>query len=121
MDADTARTRLTEERQRFEEDLRNLQAESDSQKESLQELSVVDQHQADIGTETFEMEKNASIIESLQAQLRDVNEAMQRLDAGSYGLCQTCQKPIGDERLEAIPGARYCLEHQELMEGSADH
>ena len=119
MDTDAVRTRLHEEEQRLRTDLQNLQSEADSQKESLQELSVVDQHPADIGTETFEMEKNASIIESVQAQLRDVAEALERVEDGSYGLCQTCQKPIGDERLEALPAARYCMEHQELVEGSA--
>lgn len=118
IDTDTARKRLLEEQQRLTDDLRELQADSDAQKESLQELSTVDQHPGDIGTETFEMEKNASIIESLKGQLRDIEEALGRLDDGSYGLCQYDQKPIDDERLEALPAARYCLEHQAEIEGA---
>ena len=118
MDMDTVRTRLQEQRERLTEDLSNLQTEAESQQESLQELSTVDQHQGDLGTETFEMEKNVSIIESLQAQLRDVEEASARVEAGTYGQCQQCHEQIDEERLEALPAARYCLEHQALMEGS---
>ena len=119
MNLDTARNLLTEQRSRLAEDLENLTAESDAQKESLSELSVVDQHPGDIGTETFEMEKNQSIIESLHAQLRDIDEALARVDDGSYGSCAQCHQPIPDARLEAVPAARFCVEHQAEAEGAA--
>lgn len=119
MDTQTARTRLDEERERLTRTLAELEEQSDTQKESLQELSVVDQHQADIGTETFEMEKDASIIESVRAALEDIEAAGSRLDAGTYGQCQRCGEPIPDDRLEAMPAARYCLEHQAEVEGGS--
>jgi DnaK suppressor protein len=118
MDTQTARTRLEAERERLTQTLADLEEQSDAQKESLQELSVYDQHPGDIGTETFEMEKDASIIESVRASLEDVEAAMSSLDNGTYGQCRRCGEPIGDDRLEALPAARYCVEHQVEVEGA---
>jgi RNA polymerase-binding protein DksA len=118
MDPQKARTLLVAERERLTETLEELESSTDAQKESLQELSVYDQHQGDIGTETFEMEKDLSIIESVQAGLRDVDEALQRVEEGTFGRCQRCGAPIADERLEAMPAARLCLEHQAEAEGA---
>ena len=118
MDTETARARLDEERERLERTLADLEQRSDAQKESLQELSAYDQHEGDIGTETFEMEKDASIIESVRAALEDIEGANDRLAAGTYGQCQRCGEPIGDERLEAMPAARFCVEHQAEVEGA---
>ena len=116
MDIDTARQRLTDERTRLTATLEGLETDLEAQKESLQELSVVDEHQADIGTETFEREKDLSIVESVRSGLDDVDQALQRLDDGSYGACEICHQPIGDERLEAVPAARFCVEHQAEVE-----
>lgn len=116
MDTDTARRRLDDERTRLTTTLQNLETDLEAQKESLQELSVVDEHQGDIGTETFEREKDLSIVESVRAGLEDVDRALRRLDSGDYGLCEVCERPIGEDRLEAVPAARFCLEHQEEVE-----
>jgi RNA polymerase-binding transcription factor DksA len=117
MDSDAARARLEEERRRLEEVRESLDSVSDeSEQESLSELAGADQHQADIGTETFEREKDISILEQVEAELRDVAHALERLDDGTYGVCEACGKPIPDERLEALPAARFCLEDQALAE-----
>ena len=42
--------------------------------------------------------------------------ALQRIEAGTYGLCAVCGKAIGDERLDAVPAARFCVEHQAEIE-----
>ena len=117
MDSDAARGRLEAERERLEEvrgtldDLRD-----ESEQENLSELSGADQHQADVGSETFEREKDLSILEQVEAELADVARALERLDDGSYGMCEACGKPIGDERLEAGPAARFCLQDQSVAE-----
>ena len=116
MTTDAARQRLESERERLSATLANLEADAEAQKESLQELSVVDEHQGDIGTETFEREKDLSIIESVQAGLQDIERALQRLADGSYGTCEICGKDIGDDRLDALPAARFCVEHQAEVE-----
>jgi len=47
-------------------------------------------------------------------QLRLVEEALDRLDTGDYGICLSCDEPIADKRLRAIPWARYCVTCQDL-------
>ena len=91
----------------------------ESEDESLSELSSVDQHQADVGTETFEREKDLSILEQIEAELGDVEHALKRLDDGTYGTCEFDGKPIPEERLEAQPAARFCVEHQAEAERQA--
>ena len=120
MDADAARTRLEEERTRLDglrEGFDDLNAESEEA--SLGELSSVDQHQADVGTETFNRERDLSILENVEAELVDVEHAIRRLDDGSYGTCEACGKPIDDARLEAMPAARFCLDDQAVAEREA--
>jgi len=122
MDADEARRRLEAERDRLttvrsDFDDENLTTETED--ESLSELSSVDQHQADVGTETFEREKDLSILEQIDAELADVEHALKRLDDGTYGTCEFDGKPIPEERLEALPAARFCVQHQAEAERQA--
>jgi len=117
MDPDDARRRLLDEQTRLTEtrgDLDDVSAESEN--ESLSELSSIPQHQADVGTETFEREKDLSILEQVEAELADVEHALRRIDDGTYGTCEACSKPIDDSRLEAMPAARFCLEDQARAE-----
>jgi RNA polymerase-binding transcription factor DksA len=117
MDSDEARARLDDERRRLEEVRDSVDSVSDeSERESLSELSSSDQHPGDIGSETFEREKDLSILEQVEAELADVAHALERLDQGTYGICEACGQPIGDERLEALPAARFCLKDQALAE-----
>jgi RNA polymerase-binding transcription factor DksA len=119
VNGDEARRRLEDERVRLEAlrstfDDEHLSDESEG--ESISELSSIDQHQADVGTETFEREKDISILEQVDAELEDVEHALRRLDEGTYGLCEVDGKPIPEERLQALPAARFCLEHQAQAE-----
>jgi RNA polymerase-binding transcription factor DksA len=122
MDAEQVRTRLGEERARLEEVRVGFAEEhltDESEEDSVSELSSSDQHQADIGTETFEREKDLSILERVEAELADVEHALARLEDGTYGTCEACGKPIGDERLEAMPATRFCVNDQALAEREA--
>ena len=115
MDTDQARQRLADERERLDGVRSTFDAEhlrDQSETDSVGEISSYDQHQADMGTETFEREKDLSILEQVEAELADVEHALRRLDEGTYGTCEVCGKTIPDERLEALPATRLCLEHQ---------
>lgn len=119
MDDATARQLLEKELRRLEDlretlGLKDLEAEPEEG--DVEELSSVDQHSADLGTETFEREKEQSILISVEGGLADVERAFARLDAGTYGRCEICGKTIPDERLEARPATRYCAEDQALIE-----
>jgi DnaK suppressor protein len=119
MDTDAARQRLEEERVRLLQ-MRSDQHESDqSESDSLSELSHMDQHQADVGTETFEREKDLSILENVEAELADIEHALARLNDGTYGTCEACGRPIDEARLEALPATRLCIQDQAVAERQA--
>lgn len=122
MEADAARELLEQERDRLA-GVRATFTDQDfggsTEAENLSELSDADQHQADVGTETFEREKDLSILERVEGELADVEHAMRRLDEGTYGTCEACGKPIGEERLQAMPAARFCIDDQALAEREA--
>jgi RNA polymerase-binding transcription factor DksA len=116
----TARRRLEEERTRLQgirDDLRREQEEATA--DTAGELSSFDQHPGDSGTETFELEKNVSLLEQVEDELQEVEAAFARLERGTYGTCQACGRPIGDERLDALPGTRFCVEDQAKAERDA--
>jgi RNA polymerase-binding transcription factor DksA len=77
------------------------------------------QHQADVGSETFDRERDISILEQVDAELADIEHALARLDDGTYGRCEACGEAIDDARLEALPAARFCLSHQAAVEADA--
>ena len=117
MDKATAAKRLEEERTRLQGIREGIQREQDDAiSEAGNELSSFDQHPGDSGTETFEMEKNVSLLEQVDDELLEVEAAVQRLERGTYGTCQACGRPIGDERLEAMPATRFCVEDQARAE-----
>ncbi|HEX7166843.1 MAG TPA: TraR/DksA C4-type zinc finger protein [Acidimicrobiales bacterium] len=120
MEADHTRQRLAEEQERLET-LRKEYAglREVSEDDGMQELSSNDQHQADVGTETFEREKDFSILDEIEGELADIEHAMRRLDDGTYGTCEACGKAIPDERLEVMPATRFCLDDQALAEREA--
>lgn len=122
MDDEQVRTRLGEERVRFARLRDEVTADgllSESEGSSLSEFSSLEQHQADIGTETFDRERDLSILENIEAELADVEHAIRRLDEGTYGACEACGRPIDADRLEAMPAARFCVEDQAFAEREA--
>jgi RNA polymerase-binding transcription factor DksA len=122
MNKSTARKRLDEERTRLQGIRDNLHREQDEAvSDTGGELSSFDQHPGDSGTETFEMEKNVSLLEQVDDELREIEAAFQRLERGTYGSCQACGRPIGDERLEAMPATRFCVEDQAKAEREAGY
>jgi DnaK suppressor protein len=122
MDRRTVRKLLREERKRLESLLETSDLDSvddDTSTASVADLTSMDQHPADLGTETFERQKDVSIRDSIQAALEDVARAERRVDDGSYGTCDACGRPIGDARLKVRPAARFCVDDQAAAEREA--
>ena len=115
MDKATARKLLEEERTRLEGIRDGLQRE-ETDPDTATELSTVDQHPGDVGTETFEHEKNQSLLEQVNDELLQIEGAFQRLEQGTYGVCQACGRKIAEERLEALPATRFCVDDQAKAE-----
>jgi RNA polymerase-binding protein DksA len=65
--------------------------------------------QADAGSKTFEREQELSIANNRRDMLRQMERAMERLDAGTYGRCESCSQPIPKARLQAFPSATLCV------------
>ncbi len=73
-------------------------------------LSAADNHLADAATETYERELDEGLEEDAREQLRQVDKALARLEAGEYGRCEICGKEIPVERLEAVPWTTLCID-----------
>ena len=119
MDQDSARARLLEERARLDHATGELVSDLDldePEQTSLGELSSVDQHPADMASETFEREKDSALLTTLRARQSEIEAALARVDQGTYGKCEACGGSIGDERLDAFTMARFCIEHQVQQE-----
>ncbi len=80
------------------------------------EPSGVDPRPADPDDELEDRERDQSFLEQLDRRLRDVDDALRRLDRGEYGICEVCGERIGSARLEALPATRFCLVHQAMAE-----
>jgi DnaK suppressor protein len=118
MNEQKVRDRLEEERSRLQRVLAGLRADAETIADaaSISEHAGYDQHPADISTEVFEHEKNQSLLEQVQSELAEIDQAFQRLDAGDYGVCQACRKRIPAARLDAMPAARFCVADQARTE-----
>jgi RNA polymerase-binding transcription factor DksA len=68
---------------------------------------------ADIADNIESYEANTSVLKPLEAQYNDVKLALEKIAAGTYGICEVSGKPIEKERLEANPAARTCLAHKD--------
>lgn len=122
---------LTEENlQQLEEELLQMKYESlkiekaTEQKKNIQEssgeLSMYDNHPADMGTALFEREKDQALNEHAESEIAKIDIALQAIKDGTYGICQVCQKDIPFERLLAIPYTTFCIEHAEAVQQSVD-
>lgn len=73
-----------------------------------------DEHDPEGSTIAFERAAVASMLRDARQELRDLDEAEGRVDAGTYGLCERCGREIADVRLDALPAARRCIECNSL-------
>lgn len=97
------RDRLTEELEAIEEHLPEVEPVS------MDASGGYDEDLADVASDTFEREKGFAIENSVQELLEQVEEALGRIDDGSYGTCELCSQPIHPDRLRALPYARLCI------------
>jgi DnaK suppressor protein len=80
------------------------------------EASAFGMHQADAGSDAYDRDFALNLLSQEQDALYEIDEALKRIDAGTYGICEMSAKPINHERLEAIPFTRYTVECQSQLE-----
>ncbi len=80
------------------------------------DLSSMPIHMADLGTDNFEQEFSLELMDSERKLLVEIDDALNRITAGTYGICEGTGKPIAKARLEAQPWARYSVEYAKIVE-----
>ena len=80
-----------------------------SRKDASGDLSTMPLHMADIGSENYDQEFTIGLVESEEEELREIDAALERTMEKSFGVCETCSKPMKKTRLKAIPYARLCI------------
>jgi DnaK suppressor protein len=112
IDTEHFRKELLEHRTRLLGTIKHHDIGNSSLTEETGELmsSSVDNHLADTASETYERELDEGLEDDARDQLRQVDEALARIEAGVYGTCSLCGKAIPVERLEALPWTTLCIE-----------
>ena len=99
-------------------DVSTLQKEAlrKNRQDASGDLSTMPIHMADLGSDNFEQEFIVGLIENEEVTLREIDDALKRIEQGTFGACQSCKKKIPVARLKAKPHAKYCIECQKLQE-----
>jgi DnaK suppressor protein len=111
------RKRLEEERAQLERQATEIEEASfgTPQSELTGEVSF-DEEYADAGTATFERERDLSLTNNIRDLTEKVDRALERIDQGTYGLCERCGKPIEKARIKALPHAALCIKDKQAEE-----
>ncbi len=113
--------RIKPEWKKYYDILRELRARlldqmSDLKKESAEEMTSYSMHMADSGTDNFDRDSALSLLSSDQDAVYEIEEALQRIEKDSYGVCEITGKPIPKSRLNAIPWTRFTVDAQAKLE-----
>jgi DnaK suppressor protein len=90
--------------------------EDETFKKERSELSSMPFHMADAGSDNFEQEFSLDLMDSEKKLLREINDALSRIEDGTFGVCEGKGESISKARLNAIPWARYCVGCAEMKE-----
>jgi RNA polymerase-binding protein DksA len=119
IDTEHFRAELLEQRGRLLGTIKHHDIGNSSLIEETGELmsSSSDNHLADTASETYERELDEGLEDDAREQLRQVDEALARIEAGTYGLCSACGREIPVERLEAVPWTTLCIDDARKLQG----
>lgn len=113
---DRSKQRLLELRDHFLDQMQSVAQNSLRSRSESNEASAVGQHQADAGSDAYEKDFALSLLSQEQDALYEIEEALKRIELGTYGVCEMSSKVIPHARLEAIPFARFTVECQQQLE-----
>lgn len=110
MSPDTSdfRKLLEDERARLLHSSSRLEADTS---DDLGDERGVDNHLGDQASETYDRELEEGLDEGVRDTIRRIDDALKRIDEGTYGRCEIDDKPIPEDRLRAIPWTTRCIEH----------
>ena len=116
MNIDGYRDLLLDEKQRVAASIQHLHDDNAGSIEDETEEETYDNHLADSATATLNREIDYTLEENSGHLLTAINEALVRIDSGTFGTCGRCGKPIAEDRLKAIPYASRCIDCKRLEE-----
>jgi DnaK suppressor protein len=103
------RSRLADERRLAEAQISAMSSQLEEIIASSQFVATDDEHDPDGSTVAFERSKVSAMLSHSRTRLEEVDAALERMDTGAYGMCESCERPIAVERLMARPVARLCV------------
>lgn len=104
-----AHDRLEAERAQTLRRLANLTSDFDAVVAASRDTNADDEHDPEGATIAFERSQVDALVRQARRNLVEIDAALDRLSAGTYGVCEVCGGPIGEGRLEARPAARRCI------------
>jgi len=115
------KTQLQAERIKIAEGLNHIERDNlnKSQRDASGDLSGYSFHMADMATDNFDREFSLDLASAEQTILNRIDEALRKIDDGSFGVCESCEKPISFKRLKAVPYAKLCIKCKEDEEKNA--
>ena len=116
MDTERFRKLLVDERERVSSTVENLHESNSRSFEEETEEETYDNHLADSATATLNREIDSTLEENSGHVLVGIDEALDRIENGTFGTCARCGKPIAEDRLEALPYATRCIDCQRHAE-----
>jgi DnaK suppressor protein len=120
-DEEAIRSRLEAERSRIKQEIyRQIQGdESALPTDSLLDTGGMSTEPADDADALADNERMRILVNNAQSMIEQINIALDRLDAGTYGICTNCSKPIDPRRLGALPYVTLCIDCQAAAESQA--
>jgi DnaK suppressor protein len=106
---ESARDRLAAETAQAVERLADLRRDFDAVVAASRDTNADDEHDPEGATIAFERSQIEALVRQAERHLEQIDAATEKLDAGTYGICEACGNPIGRERLEARPTAGLCI------------
>ena len=98
------------EREALAAQVEQLEAVFDGIVASSELVATDDEHDPEGHTIAFERQQVAALLRDARIRLDELDAALARVEDGTYGACATCGRPIGDERLHALPGTTHCID-----------
>ncbi len=115
-DLQAFKKKLLAEKRRLEGELKSYSLDLHQSQSGWSGEHAYENHLADLATDTATRESDVSVELNIRDLLNRINDALARIESGTYGLCRVCGKPISLERLRAIPWAELCIEDKKKEE-----
>lgn len=122
LDIEKYKERLLKEQQQLEEDLSLVGRINPSDPEDWEavadDLNVLPSDVNELADVIEEFEENTAILKQLEIRLEDVKRSLEKIEDGTYGICEVGDEAINPKRLEVNPAARTCIEHADEFEST---